>query len=131
MATILIVDDEPMVQTLLKQYLEQHGYQVKTAGNGPEALAAVDRGAPDLVILDLYMPGMNGIEVLRELREARRYPGGVLVLTASRDEQLLGQALELGSVEVLTKPVDFDRLSLAIEVGLAVSGGGEASRRQG
>nr|MBI3613414.1 response regulator [Nitrospirota bacterium] len=84
-ATILVVDDEAMIRNLLTKFLTLRGYRVRAAQNGAEALAMVAQQQPDLVILDMYMPGMNGLEVLRELR-ARHYAGGVVALTASQDE---------------------------------------------
>jgi DNA-binding response OmpR family regulator len=119
--TILVVDDEAMIRTLLTQFLTLRGYRVRAAENGMEALAMVQKQAPDLVILDMYMPGMNGVEVLQKLRAAQ-YMGGVIALTASQDEKLLQQTLELGSVDVMGKPVDLDRLEMVIQVGLVVTG---------
>jgi len=119
-APVLVVDDEEMVRTLLKQYLTLKGYQVRLAKDGREALASLAQASPRMVILDMYMPGMNGVEVLRELR-ARDYAGGVVALTASQDEELLRQTLDLGSVDVLGKPVDLERLDLVLQVGLALT----------
>jgi DNA-binding response OmpR family regulator len=119
--SILVVDDEAMVRGLLSEYLSLRGYRVRTAQNGPEALASVGQYRPRLVILDLYMPGMNGVEVLRELRNKGRYDGAVIVLSASQDEKLLQETLALGSVDIMSKPVDLERLLLAIQVGLVLS----------
>lgn len=119
-ATILVVDDEAMIRNLLTKYLVLRGYRVRAAQNGAEALAMMAQQQPDLVILDMYMPGMNGLEVLRELR-ARHYEGGVVALTASQDEKLLQQTLDLGSVDVMGKPVDLTRLELVVQVGLLVA----------
>jgi len=116
--SILVVDDEPMIRDMLKQYLGIQGFHVQSAKDGAEALAFVAQDPPQMIILDMYMPGMNGIEVLGELR-ARRYKGGVIALTASQDEKLLQEALKLGTVDILGKPVDLARLSLAIQVSLA------------
>lgn len=119
-AMVLVVDDEEMVRALLQQYLTLKGYRVCTAQNGQEALAVAKRELPRMVVLDMYMPGMNGVQVLRALRAAQ-YRGGVVALTASQDEQLLQQTLDLGSVDVLGKPVDLERLDLVLQVGLAVT----------
>lgn len=119
-ATILVVDDEAMIRNLLTKFLTLRGYRVRVAQNGAEALAIVAQQQPDLVILDMYMPGMTGLEVLRELR-ARRYAGGAVALTASQDEKLLQQTLDLGSVDVIGKPVNLDRLELVVQVGLLVA----------
>ncbi|TAJ10372.1 MAG: response regulator [Nitrospirae bacterium] len=119
-ATILVVDDEAMIRNLLMKFLTLRGYRVRVAQNGAEALAMVAQQQPDLVILDMYMPGMNGLDVLRELR-ARHYVGGAVALTASQDEKLLQQTLDLGSVDVIGKPVNLDRLELVVQVGLLVA----------
>jgi CheY-like chemotaxis protein len=118
--SILIVDDEMMVCTLVKKFLSDLGYAVRTTISGTEALKQVDDETPDLVILDMYMPGLNGLQLIRKLRE-RHYTGGIIALTGSQDELLLEEALKLGSVDVMGKPVDLDRLALAIEVGLTLS----------
>jgi len=118
--SILIVDDEMMVCTLVKKFLSDLGYSVRTTISGTEALKQVDEKTPDLVVLDMYMPGLNGLQLIRKLRE-RHYTGGIIALTGSQDELLLQEALNLGSVDVMGKPVDLDRLALAIEVGLTLS----------
>ena len=82
----------------------------------PQALASVEQEVPRLIVLDMNMPGMNGVEVLRKLRE-RKYAGGVILLTTGQDDKLLEEALDLGSVDVMGKPVDLERLALAIQVG--------------
>ncbi|WP_447974849.1 response regulator [Nitrospira sp. Kam-Ns4a] len=118
--SVLVVDDEPMIGSLLAQFLSLRGYRVRTATDGQAALALVGQEAPRITILDMYMPGMNGVEVLRALR-ATGYAGGVIVLTASQDEKLLQEMLDLGSVDVMGKPVDLERLAVAIEVALVLS----------
>ena len=119
--SILVVDDEPVIRALLSKFLTQQGYRVRLAQDGPAALALVREEPPRLVILDVYMPGMNGVEVFRQLR-AQGYQGGVITLTASQDERLLREMLELGSVDVVGKPVDLDRLALVVQVASALSG---------
>ena len=118
--TILVVDDEPQITALLSGYLSSRGYQVRVASEGLHALALVDQEPPDLIVLDIHMPGMNGIEVLKRLR-AKNYAGGVIFLTSSQDETLLQEGLELGSVDVLGKPVDLERLELTIQLGCILS----------
>ncbi len=118
--SILVVDDEPLIAGLLTQFLALRGYKLRTASNGEQALAMVSDEMPRMVILDMYMPGMNGLEVLEALR-SRGYTGGVIALTASQDERMLQRTLEMGSIDVMAKPVDLERLALAIEVGLVMS----------
>lgn len=119
-ADVLVVDDEELVRSLLQQYLTMKGYRVRLAQDGPSALQQVHQESPQMIILDMYMPGMNGLETLRELRK-RHYGGGVVALTASQDEQLLKRTMDLGPVDVLAKPVDLERLDLVLQVGLAIT----------
>jgi len=102
MKTILVVDDEPRIATLARDYLEHAGFAVLTAGDGPTALTVVRQRRPDLVVLDLGLPGLDGLDVTRELRRASSIP--IVMLTARDDEfdKLLG--LELGADDYLTKP---------------------------
>ena len=102
MKTILVVDDEPKIAHLARDYLEHAGFAVLTAGDGPTALATVRQRRPDLVVLDLGLPGLDGLDVTRELRRDSTIP--IVMLTARDDEldKLLG--LELGADDYLTKP---------------------------
>lgn len=120
-ASILVVDDEPMIRQLLRQFVELFGYRAQEAKNGREALELMERDQPQMMILDMYMPGMNGLEALRHLK-ARGDRPPVIVLTASQDEKLLQEALDLGLVALMGKPVDLDRLEVGIQVGLALQG---------
>ena len=116
MDSILVVDDEQQICDLLQRFLSLRGYRVRAANDGPQALAVVEQEIPQLIVLDMNMPGMNGVEVLRKLR-AKKYAGGVILLTTGQDDNLLQEALDLGSVDVMGKPVDLERLALAIQVG--------------
>jgi two-component system alkaline phosphatase synthesis response regulator PhoP len=100
--TILVVDDEPQLVKVLRGYLEQGGFRVVTAGDGPMALAQYKHEKPDLVLLDLNLPGMDGIEVARRLRTLSNVP--IIMVTARVDEtdRLIG--LELGADDYVTKP---------------------------
>jgi DNA-binding response OmpR family regulator len=100
--TILVVDDEPRIVALARDYLEHAGFAVLTADTGPSALATARQKRPDLVVLDLGLPGLDGLDVTRELRRAGSVP--IVMLTARDDEldKLLG--LELGADDYLTKP---------------------------
>jgi DNA-binding response OmpR family regulator len=102
MKTILVVDDEPKIAQLARDYLEHAGFDVVTAADGPAALDVVHRRRPDLVVLDLGLPGLDGLDVTRELRRVSNLP--IVMLTARDDEldKLLG--LELGADDYLTKP---------------------------
>ena len=102
MATILVVDDEPKITQLVRDYLESAGFGVVTAGDGPEALMRARTERPDLVILDLGLPQLNGLDVTRSLRREGNLP--IIMLTARDDEtdKLIG--LELGADDYVTKP---------------------------
>lgn len=118
--SILVVDDEPQIRDLLTKYLTQRNYRVRAAQDGPAALALADLERPDLVVLDMHMPGMNGIEVFRKLR-SKNYQGGIMMLTSSQDENLLKEALDLGSLDIVGKPADLERIELAIQVSLILA----------
>ena len=102
MKTILVVDDEPKIAALARDYLEHAGFAVMTASTGRAALDTVRRERPDLVILDLGLPELDGLDVTREIRRDSSLP--IVMLTARDDEldKLLG--LELGADDYLTKP---------------------------
>ncbi len=99
---ILVVDDEPKIVRLARDYLEKHGYRVLTAADGPAALAMARRDKPDLILLDLMLPGMDGREVCRRLRHESDVP--IIMLTALSEEIDQVTGLELGADDYITKP---------------------------
>ncbi len=99
---ILIVDDEPQVREVLKLYLSREGFRVSTASDGQAALAAVEAGPPDLVVLDLMLPKVNGLEVFKQIRALRALP--IIMLTAKADELDRVLGLELGADDYVVKP---------------------------
>lgn len=103
MRTVLVVDDEPSIVTLLKFNLEQAGYKVLTAEDGRKGLDTALKEKPDLIVLDLMLPGMDGMDVCKTLRQ-EKVNTPILMLTAKDDEfdKILG--LELGADDYLTKP---------------------------
>jgi CheY-like chemotaxis protein len=114
---ILVVDDEPMVRQSLGQFLGDEGYTVEEAADGADALARVGEHRPDVILLDLMMPGMNGRQFLRALRSDPRYAElPVVVMTAVRG--LTVQPAVLGASEVVEKPFDVD--DLLNKVALAI-----------
>lgn len=109
MTKVLIVDDEPVIVNLLQKFLTQKGYQTITASSGEEALKRVREDSPSLVLLDVYMPGKTGIEVLREIKQLQ--PDlGVIMVTAASDEGIGRKALELGAFDYVSKPFDLEYL---------------------
>ena len=118
-ATVLLVDDEEFLRRVMKDLLVREGYDVVEAGTGIEALDQVDRHAPDVVVLDLNLPGLDGYSVLSELRSrpaTRNIP--VVVLTAKGDEDNEVRVFELGADDFLTKPFRAKALSKRLEVVL-------------
>jgi DNA-binding response OmpR family regulator len=103
---ILLVDDDALLRRSLSFNLEQNGYRVSTAGNAEDALALAKRDRPDLILLDIGLPGMDGLDALKYIQEKLEVP--VIFLTARRREldEVLG--LELGADDYLTKPFNLD-----------------------
>jgi two-component system nitrogen regulation response regulator GlnG len=119
MHKVLVVDDEESVRYSFRKTLREPAYQVLDAADGTEALAAVRRAEPDLVILDIEMPGMSGLEVLAQLRSiAPKLP--VLVITAHGDSDRVIAAMKHGAFEYIEKPFDIPRLKALIEDALEV-----------
>ena len=112
--TILVVDDDPEIVTLLSKILLNEGYNVMDAQNGRKALRKVEKGGIDLVILDLIMPEIGGIEVLKRLGDiAPKLP--VIVLTGHGDLQTAREAMMLGAYEYITKPFDADFVKAVVK----------------
>ncbi|MBM3328098.1 MAG: response regulator [Calditrichaeota bacterium] len=110
---ILIVDDERPIGEFLTEFLTEKGYEVFFADNGPDALTLVKRIRPHVVLLDINMFGMNGLETLRRINEIDPRVG-VLMVTAMREEEIGREALQLGAVDFITKPIDFDYLESSL-----------------
>jgi len=119
---ILIVDDERPVLDVLSEYFATQGYAVQTASSGMEALSAVTRERPDLVLLDVRMPGMDGVEVLRRLR-ATEHGLAVIMVTANEDVALARETLKIGAFDYVAKPFDFRYLDRAVAAGLVQGAG--------
>lgn len=117
-ARILVVDDEEEVRQLIVEFLESRGYAVITAATGFEALTAVKHYRPDLVLMDIMMPKMNGLETLQRIREINPRVG-VIMLTGVEDEAIAKEAMRKEAYDYITKPLDFGYLELAILTKLA------------
>jgi two-component system, OmpR family, phosphate regulon response regulator PhoB len=114
-AQILVVDDEPDIAALVAYHLAKESYRVRTAQDGTEALRAVESQLPDLIVLDLMLPGVSGLEVLRELRrrpETNHVP--VILLTARREEPDRIAGLHLGADDYVVKPFSPQELTLRV-----------------
>src|SRR5438552_10889254 len=104
---ILIVDDEPMNLDILQTRLAVHGYEILTATNGEEALAMASTQQPDLILLDIMMPKVDGIDVCRHLKADASLPFmPIIIATAKADSKDVVAGLEAGADEYLTKPLD-------------------------
>jgi two-component system phosphate regulon response regulator PhoB len=132
---VLVVEDEPDIAALIAYQLTREGYRVETAATGTEALEAVSREIPDLVVLDRMLPGLSGDEVLQSLKSesgTRTVP--VLVLTAKREQEDRIEGFELGADDYLTKPFSPRELVLRVKAILrriqepAVESGGRILR---
>src|SRR3954471_5417986 len=128
---ILVVDDEPDITALVAYHLAKVGYRVSTAANGPEALKAAREERPDVVVLDLMLPGVSGHDVLAELRRRDETKDvGVILLTARREEADRIRGLASGADDYLTKPFSPEELVLRVGAVLrrlqspATGGGG-------
>ncbi|WP_300155031.1 response regulator [Solidesulfovibrio sp.] len=114
MKLVLVVDDDPSIRALLRLYLEGAGYGVAEAGDGRQAMRRIVEQPPDLVVLDIFMPEMDGLEVLQQLREQTR-PCKVMAISGGSAKigmDLLGHAVIFGADDVLEKPFDAPTLLL-------------------
>lgn len=122
-ARVLIVDDEPKNRALLEIMLEPEGYSLSTAGSGNEALAVIARELPDLVVLDVMMPGMNGYVVAARIKEsARTRSVRVLMLSSLDDRSSRTHGMGAGADGFLTKPVDRIELCEKVRAMLRLPG---------
>jgi DNA-binding response OmpR family regulator len=116
-ARILVVDDEAPAREMLSEYFASQGYTVDAAASGQDALAAIRRARPDLVLLDVHMPGIDGVEVLRRIRDLDDALT-VIMITADRDVATARETLKLGAFDYVAKPFDHAYLDRAVSAGL-------------
>ncbi len=124
---ILVVDDDPNISRLVALYLEKEGYEVRTADRGDDAVNEFTRMPPDLMVLDVMLPGMDGYQVLKSVRKSSSIP--VIMLTA-RDEtfdKVLG--LELGADDYMTKPFEAKELVARVKAVLRRTQGAEEEKK--
>jgi DNA-binding response OmpR family regulator len=124
MSTILVVDDEPRIVQLARDYLAHAGFDVITAADGPSALASARTRGPDLIVLDLGLPRMDGLDVARAIRRDSAVP--IIMLTARREETDKLVGLELGADDYLTKPFSPKELVARVRAVLRRVDGGLA-----
>ncbi len=113
MPRVLVVDDEPDAVELLQEFLAGKGYEVVTACNGEEALERVKADRPHVILLDVRMPRMNGLEVLRQVRQIDKEVG-VIMVTAVNEEETGRQAMSLGAFDYVVKPLDLAYLERSV-----------------
>jgi DNA-binding response OmpR family regulator len=113
MPRVLVVDDEPNAVELLTEFLTAKGYEVIAASNGEEALRRLQEDRPHLILLDVRMPRMDGLEVLRRVREIDQAVG-VIMVTAVHEEETGRRALQMGAFDYITKPLDLKYLEQSL-----------------
>ncbi len=125
---ILLVDDDPNISHLVRLYLEKEGYDVTPAARGDEALEAFKRTAPSLVLLDIMLPGIDGLQVLKEIRKTSKTP--VIMLTAKDEtfDKVLG--LELGADDYITKPFENKEMVARVKAVLRRAPGEDESEER-
>jgi DNA-binding NtrC family response regulator len=120
--TILVVDDETMILHVFKRLLSSEGYTVLTASNGKEALELVRKKSVELVILDLKLPDMSGIDILRRIRRLRENVE-VIVITGHGTMKTVRAAMRLGAYDYITKPFDDNHVRALVENALSAASG--------
>lgn len=107
--SLLIVDDQPGISLLLEELFRKEGYETRTASNGIEAIEKIERKPPHCILLDMKMPGMNGIEILKKVKTS--WPAvHVIMMTGFDEKKLVEEALANGASEYFEKPFDIDEL---------------------
>ncbi|HET7875330.1 MAG TPA: response regulator [Methylomirabilota bacterium] len=115
---ILVVDDEREVRLVIQEFLAAKGYEVRAAGNGLEALAALETYTPDVVLLDMAMPEMDGLETLKRI--SGLYPTlPVIMVTVNADIETTSKVLQLGAADYVPKPFDLDYLDQAVSIQIS------------
>jgi two-component system KDP operon response regulator KdpE len=122
-AVILVVDDEPQIRRVMRTALAGHGYTIKEAKTGEEALESFRREKPDLILLDVNMPGVSGVEACREIRASSDVP--IIMLTVRNAEKDKVQALDAGADDYVVKPFGIEELLARIRAALRRVASGE------
>ncbi len=115
MKRVLVVDDNAMVRRVLKEFLSKKGFEVGEASGGAEAVALFDEFQPDLMLLDIKMPGMDGLEVLQKIG-AKSSHVRIIMLTAVNDDKTGQEALALGAADFLIKPINLEQVQTHLDV---------------
>lgn len=119
--SVLVVDDEPQITRVLRTTLSAQGYAVRSAGDGDEALEVMREWMPDLVVTDLSMPNMSGLELCRRIRSKWQLP--IIVLSVRGEEKTKVEALDVGADDYVTKPFSMNELLARVRAGLRRASG--------
>jgi DNA-binding response OmpR family regulator len=122
---ILVVDDEPSVGEVLSEFFTSKGYEVITASGGLEGLSKAEKHRPDVILLDVRMPDLDGITVLRRIREVNPWVG-ILMMSGNSDTEAAKETLQLGAFDYILKPFDFDYLDRAVHKMLTAAAPADA-----
>jgi DNA-binding response OmpR family regulator len=117
---ILVVDDEPEVRQLMEHFLTDRGYEVRIVENGRLALESLDTFSPDVVLLDMHMPEMDGLETLKHLG-ARAPSLPVIMITVNEDIETTSRLLQLGAADYVPKPFNLEYLEQSINIQLSAT----------
>ncbi|MGM7682050.1 response regulator [Cytobacillus sp. Hm23] len=118
---ILIVDDQYGIRILLNEVFQKEGYVTFQASNGVEALDIVKKHSPDLVLLDMKIPGMDGIEILKRMRvDDQEIKVKVIIMTAYGELDMIQEAKDLGAITHFAKPFDIDEIRVAVKEQLSI-----------
>ena len=104
---ILVIDDEEIITSLLQDYLEQMGHEVTVANSGLEGLRRVEKSKPDVITLDIIMPGLSGMDVLKKLKGSNTTRDISVILVSAYGDEFRKEAMTLGAEDVMRKPLDF------------------------
>ena len=122
---ILVVDDEPSVHEILTEFFTSKGYEVISASGGLEGLSKTEKDRPDVILLDVRMPDLDGITVLRRIREVNPWVG-ILMMSGNTDTEAAKETLQLGAFDYILKPFDFDYLDRAVHKMLTAAAPADA-----
>lgn len=127
---VLVVDDEPSILDLTSELLEAEGYEVMAAADGESALALLDKVRPDVLILDIFLPGLDGFEICQNIQKDDRLRGmSVIFISGGSREDLLDPVLRAGGLDYLTKPLEREPLIAVVREAVSRSRGGAQEPR--
>lgn len=113
LARILVVDDEEVIRNIVRRFLERKDFEVETVSSGKDALAVVGRFNPHLILLDIDMPGMNGLDTLQKLRQAGN-SAEVIMISGKEDVDVARQCMDSGACDYISKPFNFEYLETIV-----------------